>query len=104
MNVIEAWNDGITGKGIVVTILDDGLEKDHPDIVRNYVSPFKLSLMLCLLLIITLMFVYIQSTSLKIHTLKPFPRRFLIFGLILLRKFTDFPLEKVKHIPMQKLP
>jgi len=38
MNVIEAWNEGITGKGIVVTILDDGLEKDHPDIVRNYVS------------------------------------------------------------------
>lgn len=38
MNVLEAWNEGITGKGIVVTILDDGLEKDHPDIVRNYVS------------------------------------------------------------------
>ncbi|CAL8087295.1 unnamed protein product [Orchesella dallaii] len=36
MNVLEAWNEGITGKGIVVTILDDGLEKDHPDIVRNY--------------------------------------------------------------------
>jgi hypothetical protein len=38
MNVQEAWDDGVTGKGIVVTILDDGLEKDHPDIVRNYVS------------------------------------------------------------------
>ena len=38
MNVMEAWSEGITGKGIVVTILDDGLEKDHPDIVRNYVS------------------------------------------------------------------
>ena len=38
MNVMDAWSEGITGKGIVVTILDDGLEKDHPDIVRNYVS------------------------------------------------------------------
>lgn len=37
MNVIPAWKDGITGKGIVVTILDDGLESDHPDIISNYV-------------------------------------------------------------------
>ncbi|XP_065354665.1 furin-like protease 1 [Calliphora vicina] len=36
MNVIPAWKDGITGKGIVVTILDDGLESDHPDIISNY--------------------------------------------------------------------
>ncbi|CAG9759990.1 unnamed protein product [Ceutorhynchus assimilis] len=36
MNVIPAWLEGITGKGAVVTILDDGLEKDHPDLVKNY--------------------------------------------------------------------
>jgi furin len=36
MNVQEAWSEGITGKGSVVTILDDGLEKDHPDIIRNF--------------------------------------------------------------------
>lgn len=38
MNVIPAWMEGITGKGAVVTILDDGLEKDHPDLLKNYVS------------------------------------------------------------------
>lgn len=38
MNVIPAWQEGITGKGIVVTILDDGLESDHPDLIQNYVS------------------------------------------------------------------
>lgn len=38
MNVQGAWADGITGHGVVVTILDDGLEKDHPDIYSNYVS------------------------------------------------------------------
>lgn len=38
MNVIPAWKEGITGKGIVVTILDDGLESDHPDLIENYVS------------------------------------------------------------------
>lgn len=38
MNVQGAWSEGITGSGIVVTILDDGLEKDHPDLYKNYVS------------------------------------------------------------------
>lgn len=37
-NVKEAWALGYTGKGIVVTILDDGLERTHPDISPNYVS------------------------------------------------------------------
>ena len=36
MNVKEAWEMGITGKGVVVSILDDGIEKDHPDLVENY--------------------------------------------------------------------
>uniref|UniRef100_A0A0N5AIG8 P/Homo B domain-containing protein n=1 Tax=Syphacia muris TaxID=451379 RepID=A0A0N5AIG8_9BILA len=35
-NVKEAWELGYTGKGVVVTILDDGLEKTHPDIAPNY--------------------------------------------------------------------
>lgn len=38
MNVVPAWREGITGKGVVVTILDDGLETDHPDLEKNYVS------------------------------------------------------------------
>lgn len=38
MNVQGAWAEGITGSGVVVTILDDGLEKDHPDLHKNYVS------------------------------------------------------------------
>lgn len=42
MNVIPAWREGITGKGVVVTILDDGLESDHPDLIANYVSSLPL--------------------------------------------------------------
>lgn len=38
MNVFPAWQKGYTGKGIVVSILDDGLEKDHPDLKKNFVS------------------------------------------------------------------
>ncbi|XP_013384579.1 furin isoform X2 [Lingula anatina] len=38
MNVIPAWENGFSGKGVVVTILDDGIEKDHPDLEKNYDS------------------------------------------------------------------
>ncbi len=27
MNVEEAWEEGVTGKGVAVTILDDGMSK-----------------------------------------------------------------------------
>ena len=38
MNVIDVYQHwGITGRGTVVSILDDGIEKDHPDLVKNYV-------------------------------------------------------------------
>ncbi|XP_070619575.1 proprotein convertase subtilisin/kexin type 6 [Erythrolamprus reginae] len=36
MNVLGAWQRGYTGKGVVVTILDDGIERSHPDLVQNY--------------------------------------------------------------------
>ena len=38
MRVEEAWKAGYTGKGVSVTILDDGIEKSHPDLEANYVS------------------------------------------------------------------
>jgi len=55
MNAQWAWEQGITGKGVVVTILDDGtlvveffiiywylffigLERNNPDLKNNYVS------------------------------------------------------------------
>jgi subtilisin family serine protease len=38
MNISGAWRLGFTGKNVVVTILDDGIEKDHPDLIQNYVS------------------------------------------------------------------
>uniref|UniRef100_A0ABM0GMC3 Furin-like n=1 Tax=Saccoglossus kowalevskii TaxID=10224 RepID=A0ABM0GMC3_SACKO len=36
MKVQEAWDAGYTGKDVVVTIADDGLEIDHPDLIGNY--------------------------------------------------------------------
>ncbi|XP_062869145.1 furin (paired basic amino acid cleaving enzyme) a [Trichomycterus rosablanca] len=36
LNVKEAWKQGVTGQGVVVSILDDGIEKNHPDLERNY--------------------------------------------------------------------
>jgi len=37
MNITGAWLQGYTGKGVSLTFLDDGLEWDHPDIIKNYV-------------------------------------------------------------------
>ena len=31
-----AWDLGFTGKGVVVTILDDGIQHNHPDLAQNY--------------------------------------------------------------------
>lgn len=36
MNVQKAWELGYTGKGVVITIMDDGLEHNHTDIKSNY--------------------------------------------------------------------
>ncbi|XP_077187820.1 proprotein convertase subtilisin/kexin type 4-like isoform X1 [Paroedura picta] len=36
LNVLAAWSRGYTGLGVVVSVLDDGIEKDHPDLAGNY--------------------------------------------------------------------
>ena len=36
MNVLEAWRLGYSGEGVVVTILDDGIQHNHPDLAYNY--------------------------------------------------------------------
>ncbi|XP_050995799.1 proprotein convertase subtilisin/kexin type 4 isoform X4 [Acomys russatus] len=36
LNILRVWNQGLTGRGVVVSILDDGIEKDHPDLWANY--------------------------------------------------------------------
>lgn len=38
MNVAPAYQKGYTGKGVVVSILDDGIQRNHPDLYENYVS------------------------------------------------------------------
>ena len=36
INVLPVYKRGITGKGVVVSILDDGLDHTHKDLERNY--------------------------------------------------------------------
>lgn len=38
MNVKSAWQAGYTGEGVLVAVVDDGVNKDHPDLVSNFVS------------------------------------------------------------------
>ncbi|XP_029774749.1 proprotein convertase subtilisin/kexin type 4 isoform X2 [Suricata suricatta] len=36
LNVLRVWSQGLSGRGVVVSVLDDGIEKDHPDLQANY--------------------------------------------------------------------
>ena len=38
MNIDKVWQQGVTGKGIVVAVVDDGLQQSHPDLKDNFVS------------------------------------------------------------------
>ena len=37
LNIKIAWDQGYTGKGVTVTVLDDGIDHSHPDLKKNYV-------------------------------------------------------------------
>jgi len=38
LNVTGAWGEGITGQGVTVAIIDDGLDMDSDDLAGNFVS------------------------------------------------------------------
>ena len=38
MNVKSAWRAGYTGKGVLVAVVDDGVNMNHPDLVSSFVS------------------------------------------------------------------
>ena len=38
LNVENLWRENITGRGVVVSVLDDGLDINHYDIAENYDS------------------------------------------------------------------
>lgn len=38
VNVLQAWENGFAGQGIIVGVVDDGLQWRHPDVRENYVD------------------------------------------------------------------
>lgn len=43
VNVIGAWQRGLTGAGVTIGIVDSGFEGDHPDVVQNFRNEFSWS-------------------------------------------------------------
>ena len=39
-NVEPIWTTGITSNGVVIAIVDDGLQWTHPDLSPNYVAAY----------------------------------------------------------------
>ena len=67
MRVVQAWSKGYSGRGVVVTILDDGIEHSHPDLHQNYVSPDLSSLPFSLVCPIDFHGVKLVSVSFCLH-------------------------------------
>lgn len=66
MNVATAWQKGYTGKGVVVSILDDGIQTNHPDLAQNYVSRIRLLVQAMLQLSCNFAFMhYLKSLTVK---------------------------------------
>ena len=40
MNVVPAWLAGYSGKGVTISVIDDGLDHEHPELKDRYVSTF----------------------------------------------------------------
>lgn len=38
INVTGVWEHNVTGQGVTVVVIDDGVEHTHQDIQSNYVS------------------------------------------------------------------
>ncbi len=43
LNVQPVYDSGLTGRGVTVSILDDGIEHTHSDLAANYVHPLSFS-------------------------------------------------------------
>ena len=43
IDVMPSWKNNITGRGVVVSILDDGVDHTHPDLRDNFVSLIAIS-------------------------------------------------------------
>ena len=38
LKVTEAWSRGYNGQGITIAVVDNGVQTDHPDLMKRFVS------------------------------------------------------------------
>ena len=44
LKVTEAWSQGYNGQGIIIAVVDDGVQADHPDLMKRLVCVISKSL------------------------------------------------------------
>ena len=45
MNIKKAWEAGYTGKGVVISVVDTGIDKDHDEFSQRYVRSMTTNLL-----------------------------------------------------------
>ena len=43
LKVTEAWSQGYSGQGITIAVVDNGVQADHPDLMKRLVCVVKKS-------------------------------------------------------------
>ena len=47
LNLMPVWKDGITGKGVVVCLIDDGVDYKHRDLKDSFVRIIYIEMIIC---------------------------------------------------------
>lgn len=66
---MSVWRAGYTGKGVLVAVVDDGVDGSHPDLRENYVNS-QLSLFLYIIILIKLLLTMETSQLIDLYWIK----------------------------------
>ena len=68
-NIMSVWKAGYTGKGVLVAVVDVGVDGSHPDLHENYVNS-QLFLLLYIIILIKLLLTMETSQLIDLYWIK----------------------------------